>query len=201
MTKAVLLEQLKLFTAEAIRDIILPVARQKEDKELPQPRAAEVYRARLPDSKAAKKKAPYILHQIITGKDLNSPGQRPVNLATVRTVFCVYHNDEQEGGLALLNLMERLRIALLEQRIIGNQFRIDLEAGLETLVYPEDTAPYYAGEMISTWKLPAIERKIPYGKEGYSNIKHPVSGTDPDRPQPGCGRGRPEPGAGLEIRR
>lgn len=177
MTKAVLLEQLRLFTAEATKDLLLPVALQKEDQEQPQPRAAGVYRTRLPDSKAARKKAPYILHQIITGKDVQAPGQRPNNSATVRTIFCVYHHDEQEGGLALLNLMERLRIALLEQRSIGKQFRLDLEAGLESLVYPEDTAPYYAGEMISVWKLPVIERKVPYGKEGNDNVKQLDQGT------------------------
>ena len=81
------------------------------------------------------------------------------------------------GAGTLLNLMERLRIALLEQRSIGKQFRLDLEAGLESLVYPEDTAPYYAGEMISVWKLPVIERKAPYGKEGNDNVKQLCPGT------------------------
>ena len=74
----------------------------------------------------------------------------------------MYHKDEQEGGLVLLNLMERLRIAMLEEGIVGKQFILDREAGLESLVYPEDFAPYYAGEMISVWKLPIIERKVPY---------------------------------------
>ena len=116
-------------------------------------------------SRAAKKKAPYILHQVITGKDAQSPGNPSISLATVRTVFCVYHKDEQEGGLALLNLMERLRIAMLEEGIVGKQFVLDREAGLESLVYPDNTAPYYAGEMISVWKLPIIERKVPYAQE------------------------------------
>lgn len=40
MTKAVLLEQLRLFTAEATKDLLLPVALQKEDQEQPRPRAA-----------------------------------------------------------------------------------------------------------------------------------------------------------------
>ena len=54
MTKVVLLEQLKAFTEASVHKLILPVAQQKEDKEPPQPRPAEVYRARLPDGKAAK---------------------------------------------------------------------------------------------------------------------------------------------------
>lgn len=60
----------------------------------------------------------------------------------------------------LLNLMERLRVALLQQVIIREQFTIDLDAGLNILTYSNDTAPYFAGEMISTWKLPTVKRKI-----------------------------------------
>lgn len=160
MTKNILLEKLEAATLEAVGGILMPVAIQKGDTEPPKPRAAEVYKTRLPDSKSAKKKAPYILHQIITGKDIQPSGERASSSVVVRTIFCVYHDDEQEGGLMLLNLMERLRIYLLEQVVIGGQFQLDLEAGLETLVYPDDTAPYYAGEMISTWSLPAIERKV-----------------------------------------
>ena len=33
----------------------------------------------------------------------------------------------------LLNLMERIRVALLRQVVIGEQFTLDLEAGLEVL--------------------------------------------------------------------
>ncbi|MDE6935373.1 MAG: hypothetical protein K2P26_07180 [Oscillospiraceae bacterium] len=181
MTKVVLLEQLKDFTMDVTRDLLLPVAQQKEDREPPADRAAAVYRMRLPDSRAATKKAPYILHQALTNSDIQPPGQRPKATATIRTIFCVYHKDEQEGSLALLNLMERLRIALLEQVVIGKQFKLNLEAGLEGLVYQENTAPYYAGEMISTWKLPVIEREVNYGEKGNSGIRQPGPG-------PGCGR-------------
>lgn len=159
MNKVILLDQLKAFTEEAMADIILPTHSQKGDTGS-QYRAANVYRMRLPDSRAATKKAPYILHQIITGKDAQPSGQRPNSSTTVRTIFCVYCHDEQEGGLMLLLIMERLRIALLERVVIGQQFTLDLEAGLETLVYPDDTAPYFAGEMVSTWKLPAVKRKV-----------------------------------------
>lgn len=160
MTKVILLERLRDFTREATKQIIMPVARQEEDKEPPLPRAAGVYLMRLPDSSLYQKRAPYILHQIITGKDGQDPGQQPYASATVRSIFCVYHDDEQEGGLLLLNLMERLRIALGEQAVVGKQFRLDKKAGLETLVYPDTIAPYYGGELISTWILPPVERKL-----------------------------------------
>lgn len=159
MTKINLLEQLKAFTDEAVRNIVLPARMQKGDT-VQQYRAAEVYMMRLPDSKSATKKVPYIIHQIVTSKDMQPSGQRESGSCVVRTVFCVYSDDEQEGALQLLNLMERLRIALLQQVVIGRQFTLDLASGLECMVYPDDTAPYYAGEMSSTWLMPSVEREV-----------------------------------------
>lgn len=158
MTSITLLEQLKLFTEETIKDIILPVRLQKGDSER-QSRAADVYLMRLPDSTAATKKAPYIIHQLVTSKDTQLAGRQESGSSVVRSVFCVYCENEQEGALHLLNLMERLRIRLLQQVIIGQQYQLDLEAGVEMLIYPEDSAPYYAGEMSTTWKMPSVERE------------------------------------------
>lgn len=184
MTKTKLLEDLKIFTLEVTKDIILPVAQQKEDKAPPLPRAPDVYSMRLPDSSAAKKKAPYIIHQILNGKDLQEPGTFLIGDVVVRSIFAVYHRDEQEGGLALLELMERVRIAFLVQQVIGKQFKLNLQAGLETMVYPDGSAPYFGGEMISVWRMPPIERKVLYGKEGYSWLKQPDPGRGCDQP---CG--------------
>lgn len=159
MNRVVLLNRLKDFTEEVTADLLMPVRIQSE-KDTQTERAAEVHLMRLPDSKAAHKKAPYILHQIITGADQQVPGSRDESRTTVRSIFCVYSDNEEEGGMILLNLMERLRIAFLRKRVIGNQFTLDLEAKLESLCYPDDTAPYFAGEMISVWKLPTIEREV-----------------------------------------
>jgi len=163
MTRVELIKQLKVFTEAAVKDMILPVRRQEEDKEPPPPRAAEVFLMRLKKSTSAKKAAPYIIHQIITGKDVQPEGERASALAVVRSIFCVYHEDEQEGALSLLGLMERLRIDLLKEIVIADQFQLNLNGdGLEMLIYPDDTAPYYAGEMISTWHLPGVERKVDF---------------------------------------
>ena len=159
MTRNILLDSLSSFTNNSVKDIILPIKMQKGDTEQKY-RAANVHKMRLSDSSAATKKAPYILHQVLTGKDQQPPGNNVESKTVIRSIFCVYNDNEEEGSLMLLNLMERLRIDLLKSVVVGNQFTLDLEAGLETLVYPEDTAPYYAGEMISTWKMPAIEREV-----------------------------------------
>ena len=159
MTRITLLEQLKVVTKDATADLIMPVRMKKGDAEQ-EYRTADIYLMRLSDSSEAQKKAPYIIHQLITGKDSQVPGENASSSAVVRSIFCVYNDNEEEGSLMLLNLMERLRIRLLKQVVIGNQFQLDLESGLESVNYPDDTAPYYAGEMVSTWKLPAIQREV-----------------------------------------
>ena len=159
MTKNVLLDRLKDFTEAATKGVICPVRLQKGDTEQTY-RAAAVYKMRLPDGTQATKKAPFILHQVITGRDIQPEGEPCEGSAVVRSVFAVYHDDEQEGALLLLELMETLRVALLKQVVIGAQFELDLQAGLEMLTYPENTAPYFAGEIVSTWKLPAVKREV-----------------------------------------
>ena len=118
MDRVMLLEELKAVTEEAIKDLIMPV-RVQSAEERQQYRAAEVYLMRLPDGTSAKKKAPYIIHQAITSRDVQPAGERERGVAVVRSIFAVYSGDEQEGGLMLLNLMERLRIRLLRQVVIG----------------------------------------------------------------------------------
>lgn len=172
MTKTNLLEAFKTFTEEVTKDMLLPVQQQKSDKEIPLPRAPEVHIMGLADFTAAKKKAPYVFHQIITAKDQWLPGQsRPDSQATVRSVAAVYNLNNQEGQLALLELFERMRIALLKKGVIGRQFRLDYEAGVEYLIYPDNIPPFYAGELATVWKLPPVEREVLYGKQGYSNIR------------------------------
>lgn len=175
MTKITLLEQLKEFTEEHTADLILPVQMQEDDETAPPDRAAAVYIPCLPELHSYAQKAPFITHEIVTGKDnvVSDPhsGKRQKSSAVVRSCFCIYHRSEQEGKLALLTMMERMRIALLESVVIGKQFQLDLDAGVETLIYPGNPSqttmsPFYLGEMITTWKLPVIERKVPYGKEG-----------------------------------
>lgn len=170
-TKVGLLYALKQFTERATGDMLLMVKRQSRDEKEPEPRPPAVFLARLPDMMSFEKKAPFILHQAVTSLDelgnLNkgTGGQTRMGLqssAVIRSVFCVYHQDEQQGGLALLNLMEEMRMALLMFPTLDKVFELDLKEGISQMVYPETgergTAPYYLGEMVTTWKLPEIKR-------------------------------------------
>lgn len=160
MTKIDFLDSLAEFTKDAVKDVLLPVKPQEEN-DMASERAATVYKMRLPDRNSATKKAPYILHQIVTGKDSQAQGKVPESKVTVRTVFCVYSpSEDAEGSMNLLTLMERLRITMLISVCMGEFYRLDKEAGIEQLIYPEDTAPYYVGEMVSVWNVPPIEMEV-----------------------------------------
>lgn len=150
----------KSFTEKAIKDLLLPVKQQKENDSALE-RASAVHCMRLPNSRKAETKAPYILHQIVTGVDEQHPQNQIESTTTVRSIFCVYCDDEEKGGIHLLNLMERVRIALLQEIVISEKYELDISQKLEMLVYPDDTAPYFVGEMMSTWILPPVKRITP----------------------------------------
>ena len=169
MTWNDLLQTLKEFIEKAIKDLKLPVRIQsvaeetaiESDPDL-EWRVPEVYKMRLPNSKEAKKKASYVLVQLITTGDVQEQGRTDDSYAIVRLILCVYHKDEQEGALALLNLASRIRIAFLKTCTVGanNEFVLDKSEKLEFMPYPDDTAPYFAGEMIGVWHLPPIKREV-----------------------------------------
>lgn len=157
-----LLQALADFIGEKTADLIMPIRVQAKDEEQKY-RAADVYKMRLPDSKEAKKKAPYVLIQLITAADEQPERGQDDSYAVVRIICCTYNPDEQEGALQLLNLASRIRINLLKRCVVGphNEFWLDKTEKLEFMAYPEDTAPYYAGEMIGTWHMPPVQREVP----------------------------------------
>ena len=159
MDRLDLLNSLKSFTEKSISQIYMPMATQKGDTEQSY-RSADVYLMRLDDSNASKKKVPYIIHQLITGKDAQSEEGKEISTAVVRSIFFVYSADEQKGALMLLTLMERLRIDLLKQIVLDKRYQLDLQQGTECLIYPDETAPYYGGEMVTNWILPSIQREV-----------------------------------------
>lgn len=158
MTSVILLDALKERTEAAVSELVMPVKPTKEEPDATY-RVPVVYKARLPDEKASTKYAPYVLHTVINTVYNQQPGDAPLGLCNIRTLFCVYSPDEQEGGLHLLNLMERIRIDLMVNPIVGKQFKLDFEGGIEQLVYPDDTAPFYLGEMMTVWKMPQVKRE------------------------------------------
>ena len=159
MTRVMLLKALKTFTEKAIAKLSYPEAVQKGDTEQ-KFRAPDVYIQRVPNGDAVKKYVPYVLIQFVTGQDIQEEGYDSKQTAQIRFICTTYSKDEQEGSLLLLNLMDTIRIALLEQVVIAKTYKLDTDEGLDSAYYTDDTAPYYIGEMSCTFMLPAIRRKV-----------------------------------------
>lgn len=152
------------------KDLLLPVKVQEEDETDPKPRAATVYLMRLPETKKAEKKAPYILHAVAEGEDKytdhhdgyggKATGRHQVDTVEVRSVFCVYAEDRQQGGLYLLELIDRVKEGLKREPTIG-PFLLDLEKGIDWTVYDSDEwdlGNYHVGGMVTTWTKKAQPR-------------------------------------------
>lgn len=159
MTKYNLLRDVKawLETITADREYVEDV--QKGDEKTVK-RSPEIHRMRLPNSSHAKKYAPYIIVQLINWITSQPDGLQSEAKATLRLIFCVQNEDEEEGALDLLNLMEAVERELLKDPFYGKSFTLDREAGLEAIIYPDDTRPYYAGEIVGTFVLPETERNV-----------------------------------------
>lgn len=164
MTKQNFLDALCDFSRETLKDLSLPVEIQEDDTEVRPPRAPDVYDMGLPSYTLEEKKLPYVIHQIVTAKDVfPQGGARPESQTVVRSVFGVYHWDSHEGPLALLGMIERMRLGLWRQRVLGKQFTLDVKQGLDYLIYEKQFPPYYLGEMLSSWILPNIALELQSG--------------------------------------
>ena len=157
MTPLELLDALEDFVKRETKDILLPVRVDRKSGDHKE-RPAEVYKMRLSTKSAKIERIPYLLLQYIKSTDTQEPGQRPESACMVRIVAATYSEDESEGAMCVLNLLTRIRVALLRDGIIGERFM--LKPPLEMIVYPDSTAPYYLGEMMTEWTMPIIESEV-----------------------------------------
>lgn len=172
MTPIELLYELKKFIEETTKDIILsvrpvnnkvipePSGKGKKEKaeEQPKRRAAEVHLMRLPNKDAETNRIPYILLQFLTGEDTQQTGKETDSECKIRIVVATYSEDGSAGSMDVLNVITRIRVALLKEGVIGKQFT--LRKPLEYTVYPDETGAYYLGEMITVWGIPTIKREV-----------------------------------------
>lgn len=158
MTPVFLLENLQQFIKESTSDMILPVRTRTGSNEAKE-RAVEVYKMGLPEPDDVQQKVPYILVKFLTGTDEKAANEPEEDSCKVRIIFAVYSEDGQDGPLALLNLILRVRSELKKAGTIGGgQFALQLP--LEYIVYQDTTPPYYMGEMVTNWTLPTIQRDV-----------------------------------------
>lgn len=158
MTAINLLECLEAFVKEKTADIMLQVKVRNRNPEEVKERAADVYKMRLPKKEDQTEKVPYILLQLLTGKDDKEDGEPEESVCKIRIVVATYSEDGSEGALDVLNVILRIRSELKKAGVVGERFV--LQNPLEYIVYPDSTQPYYLGEMVTNWSIPTIERGV-----------------------------------------
>lgn len=170
MTPLDLLDQMKTFIEHETKSLLLPVWTDRHSGKKNE-RPAEVHKMQLPNKKAEFERIPYVLIQFLTGKDDQKPGEETESSCKIRIVCATYSEDMSEGSLCLLNLMERIRFAFLRDCMIADRYLLKMP--LEWIIYPDNTAPYYLGEMITEWTLPTVHMEE-YLPGPYMDKRQPI---------------------------
>ena len=156
-----LLETLKGVCAEATENLLLPV-QGENSKDIPEPRAPKIYGMFVPKKGDETKQIPYIIVIVQSGHDEQKPNSKPTSWCGVRIVAAVYNTDAGAGRLDLLNVLTRLRIELLQHKVLGNQFALRDEA--DWAIDPAYTGDYHFGEILTSYDTTPI---YPKGVDEY----------------------------------
>lgn len=156
MTPIMLMQALQGFVEKETEDMRL-TTRVKRNGTEPAERKPNVYIGELPEPEGGEKLAPYILLKLLTGKHERNPGEDE-NKCMVRIIFVTYSEDPQERYIQLLNVISRVQFRLLEETVIDGRFT--LQSPVEMIIYEDDTGAYKIGEIMTTWELPVVKRKV-----------------------------------------
>ena len=164
MTPLDLLDALKDYIENEIKGLVLPTRVDRKSGKTPE-RPAEVHELALPDKKSETERIPYVLLKFLTGKDDQEPGEPLESECKIRIVAAVYSENKAEGEKHLLNLLTRIRLAFLRDGSVADRYL--LKPPLEMIVYQDNTAPYFLGEMVMGWTLPPVYLEPPFAA-GYN---------------------------------
>lgn len=154
MTAIDLLNALARFTRETTKEMALPYRAERDSGERPE-RMPAIFIQDVPNKEAKTQQVPYILLQYLTGEDDLDTGD---SIAHVRIIFVLWAKNPNEGSLDVLSAMTTLKNAILKTRILERRYL--LSDKVETIVYPDQESPYFFGEMMTTWRMPMVEREV-----------------------------------------
>lgn len=152
MTPLELLGALERYCKEITKDMRL-VARVEENGTQAAECPPKVFIGNLPDKKAERKAAPYILLKLLTGKDDNEE-----SICRVRIICVTFSEDKQENYIQCLNLVTKIKTKLLEDVVIENRF--SCQKPVEFIIYDDDLEVYQIGEIMTIWEMPKVKRDV-----------------------------------------
>lgn len=152
MTPINLLEELKKYIEEKTENILLPVKQRKGERQADRP--PNVYLMNTPTKEGETQQIPYIILKYLTGKD----EEEETSQVAVRIIIAVYEEDAEAGAIGLLNVISNIRYNLMKDRQLAKRFNLILP--MENIIYPDDTRPYYLGEIMTNWTIPPVRREL-----------------------------------------
>lgn len=130
---------------------------QKRPEPEPKQRPPDVYLMNMPERADYLSRVPYLLIQFLSSKDKYDKEDRDRQAtADIRILIATYNRDGQDGGMQVLEIVERIRIHLLSGMLLDGNYMLTMP--FDTEVYPDDTGNYFLGEINMTWSLPNVER-------------------------------------------
>lgn len=135
-------------------------------------RAPTVYLMNLPEREDYLSRIPYVLIQFLSSKDKHDKeSNERQSLASVRVLIAVYDSDGEDGGLHVLEIIERIRLKLQAGMLLDQNFMLQMP--FDTEVYPDDTGNYFLGEINMDWSIPVIDRTKYYIEETERRTEWP----------------------------
>lgn len=154
-----LMETVRNFIEDDLKEIRLKV-KQAEWNDQPLERAVKVFAYMTPNPSDNTEAVPYILLQFVKGADdEDKETSIQESTATIRGYIALYDWEAKEGQMAILNVIEKLRLDLLSRGVIGGKY--ELLKPFEYRFYDDMTMPYHEAEFIMNWRIQPVKRIIP----------------------------------------
>lgn len=122
-------------------------------------RPPEVYIMSPPDRNDWVSCVPYLIIQFLSGTDTQTSEDKDYKqyaTASVRVLIATWNPDGQQGGLQVVDLIERIRTVLLRGVMLMDNYT--LQEPLDYEVYTDETGNYFLGEIDMVWTMPTIRR-------------------------------------------
>lgn len=115
----------------------------------------KVFLGMLPEKDATDREESYYSFIIIQMAEANDELDK--NETRFRLIFGTVSQTDQ-GYLDVVNLMERVRISLLRNRVLDSRYRLELP--YKSKVYDDQFDPYWLGEALTIWTLPTVLEEV-----------------------------------------
>jgi hypothetical protein len=154
MTPILLVDALIEFIETVVKDFELQTNVKDAPPKSPQVIGGYLHKKK-PDGKQNPPDFPFVIVRYLEDDDTDE-----VNTAKIRIIAGTYSEDESDGWRDCMNVITRIKVALLKQRFIGGSFKI--ERPIITELPEEQPYPEWVAMMTLTVTIPQVQEEGGY---------------------------------------